>query len=76
MYKNLIFFFFTSAPAAHGNSQAKGQIRAAAEAYAAATATLGPSHICGLHLSLWQHGIINLPSKARDQTLTEIMSGS
>ena len=34
-----------TAPIAYGNSQARGQIGAAAEAWATATATLDPSHI-------------------------------
>ena len=37
-------------------------------AYTTATATLDPSHICYLYCSLWQHEILNSPSKARDQT--------
>ena len=34
-------------------------------AYATATATQDPSHICDLYRSLWQHQILNLLSKAR-----------
>ena len=33
-------------PVAYGRSQARGQIRAAAEAYTTAMAPLDPSHIC------------------------------
>ena len=37
-------------------------------AYAIATATPDPSCVCDLHHSSWQHWILNLLSKARDQT--------
>ena len=37
-------------------------------AYATATATLDPSHICELHHSSRQCRILNPPSEARDQT--------
>ena len=45
---------------------------------ATATATPDPSLICNLCHSLWQHWILNPPSKTRDQTriFTETMSGS
>ena len=35
-------------------------------AYAMAIAMRDPSCICNLHHSLWQHGILNPLSKARD----------
>lgn len=35
------FFFFTALPVAYGSSQGRNQIRAAAETYATALATLG-----------------------------------
>ena len=38
------------------------------QAYTTATATPDPSHICDLHHSLQQHGILNRLSKARDGT--------
>ena len=38
-------------------------------AYTPATTTPHPTHICDLLSSLWQHWILNLLSKARDQTL-------
>ena len=38
-------------------------------AYTTATATPDPSHVCNLHHSSWQLGILNLLSKARDWTL-------
>ena len=37
-------------------------------AYARATATWDPSHVCNLHHSSWQRRILNPLSKARDQT--------
>ena len=42
------FFFCTAAPVAHGSSHARDGIRAAAEAYAMATATQDLSQICDL----------------------------
>ena len=35
---------------------------------ATATAAWDPSHICNLHHSSWQHGILNPMNKARDRT--------
>ena len=52
----------------YGSTWAKGQIRAAAEAYTTATARMVWSHICDLYHSLRQHRILNLLSEARDQT--------
>ena len=54
-------------PVSYGSSQARGQIRAVAEAYTTAMATLDLSHICNLCFSLWQHQILNPLSEARDQ---------
>ena len=54
--------FSRAAPAAYGDSQARGLIRATA------TATPDPSRICDPHHSSWQHQILNPLSKARDQT--------
>jgi len=42
---HFFFFLFNTAPAAFGSSLARGQVRAAAMAYATAMATLDPSHI-------------------------------
>ena len=42
----LSFFLFMATSAAYGNSQVRGQIRAAAEAYATATATPDKSCLC------------------------------
>ena len=39
------------------------------QAYAASEVTQGLSCICALHYSSWQHQILNLLSKGRDQTL-------
>ena len=38
-------------------------------AYATATATQDPSHVCNLHHSSRQHRILDPLSKARDRTL-------
>ena len=38
------------------------------ESDVAATAMWGPSCICHLHHSSWQHGILNPPSEARKGT--------
>ena len=67
-----------SAPVAYGNSWARGQIRAAAEANATATAMLDPSCICDLPCSLLQHWILNPLREARGQThnLMNTMSSS
>ena len=53
---------------AFGSSQARGPIRAAAEAYATATLMPDPSLICDLHHSLWQRRILNPLGEARDGT--------
>ena len=72
------FFLFRAAPVAHGSSWARGPIRAAAKAYATATATQDLSCIYDIWHSLWQHWILNPLSKARDQThiLTDTILGS
>ena len=70
------FFFFSFPflhflgllPRAYGGSQARGRIRAESPAYTRATATKDLSHICNLHHSSQQHQLLNLLSKARDQT--------
>ena len=61
------FFLFRATPKAHGHSQARGQIRAAAEAYATTTATPDPSCIFDLHCSSRQCSILNPSHKARNQ---------
>ena len=76
----LEFFFslFMAVPVAHGSSQARDQIRAAAATYATATATLDLSHVCDLCHSLWQCQILNPLREARDRTciFMDTMSGS
>ena len=67
----LFFFFFIfclyrATPAAYRGSQARGLIRAAAAAYARATAKPDPSR--DLHHSSRQHRILNPLHEARDQT--------
>ena len=60
IFHALIFFFlFMATPAAYASSQARIQIRAAAEAYTTATATQNPSHICNLLYSSRQRQILN-----------------
>ena len=73
----LLFFLFLATPMAYGSSRARGQIRAAAEAYTTAMATTDPNHISDLHHSLQHHQILNSLSEAKDGTLvlTEIRSG-
>ena len=76
--QNLTFnFLFIPTPIAYGSSQARGQIRAAAEAHTTATTPPNLSCICDLCCSLQQHQILNPMSKTRDQThiFTETTSG-
>ena len=65
---SIFFFLFMVAPVAYRASQARGRIGAAAEAYATATVTMDPSHVCNLHHSLWQHWTLNPLSEARHRT--------
>ena len=60
------FFKIRAPPFAYASSQARGQIRAAALAYATATAILDLNHICDLHCSSQQHQILNPLSGAKD----------
>ena len=60
-----IYFLFRPAPAAYGNSQARGPIGAAAASQARATAKWDLSRVCDLHHSSWQRWILNPLSKAR-----------
>ena len=64
----LSFFFLTATFTAYVGSWARDQIRAAAGAYATATAIPDPNCICTPHCSLCQCQILNLLSEARDQT--------
>ena len=59
-----VCLFLRAIPVANGSSQARGQI----VAYAPATATRYPSHICDLHHVSQQHQILKPLSEARDQT--------
>ena len=63
-----IFLLFATVPAAYGNYEARGQIRAAAETYTTVTATLGLSLICDLCHSLQQCWILSPLREARDGT--------
>ena len=53
---------------AYGNSQARVQIRVAAEAHATATAAPDPSCTYDLDYSLQQRWILNILSEARNRT--------
>ena len=66
----IFFFFLMAAPVAYGSFWAMGHIRAAAEAYVTAAATLDPSCPCNLCRSFQQRRILNPLSEARDQTCT------
>ena len=59
---------FRAVPTAYGNSQARGESELQLLAYTTAIATQDLSSICNLHHSSWQCQILNLLSKARDQT--------
>ena len=59
MVYTFFFSLFMAAPAAYASSQARGQIGAAAEAYATAIATLDTRRICNSHHSLRQCQILN-----------------
>ena len=54
-------------PAAYGNSQARGRIRAAAAGLHHSYSNVGSMSVCNLCCSLLQRWIPNPPSKARDQ---------
>ena len=66
---SLFFFFllFWAPPPAHGSSQGRGQIRTM-QAYATATATWDPRHVCNVHHSSWQCRVLDAVSKVRDGT--------
>ena len=61
------FFLFTVTPVAHGSSQARGWIGAAAEAYATDTLKPDPDCMCDLHHNLQQQQVFNPLKKARVQ---------
>ena len=58
--------------AAYGSSWAGGGIRAAAEAYPTAIATLDLSRICDLCCSLWQCNAGSLTHRARPEMETAL----
>ena len=78
----VFFLLFRATPVACGGSQARGLIEALAASLRQShsntgsqsllqptpqlTATQDPSHVCNLHHSSQQHGILNPLSKARD----------
>ena len=77
LFSKFIYFLFIAVPTAYGNSQARGWIRATAEAYTTAAAPPDSSYIWDLHWSLQQGQILNSLSESRDQThiLTGTMLG-
>ena len=65
----LSFIAFRATPVPHGGSQARRLIsELQLPAYATATATPDPSHVCDLHHSSRQHRIPNPLSEARHRT--------
>ena len=63
-----LFVIFAATPAAYTSSRARGHIRAAAEAYATATAMPNLSHVCNLPRGMWPCWILNPPNEARVRT--------
>ena len=63
-----LFVFLGPYHMAYGGSQASSLIGAVALAYAKATATQDPSHVCDLHHSSRQGQILNPLSEARGWT--------
>ena len=64
-------FFFKATLETFGSPQARGLIEAGScqpPAYATATATPDPSHVCNIYHSSWQCQILNPLSEARYQT--------
>ena len=55
-------------PTAHGSSQARGRIRAAAAGLHHSNSNTRSKHICDLHCNSWQHQILNPLRETRDQT--------
>ena len=62
------FFFFRAAPTAYGNSQTRGQIRAAATGLHHSHSNENPSHVFNLCHSSWWRWTLNPLSGTRDQT--------
>ena len=63
-----LFIYFWTVPVACGGSQARSLIGTQLPAYATATATRDPSHVCDLHHSSRQRWILNPLREARDRT--------
>ena len=61
---HFFFFLFTATPVAYGSSRL-GVESELQSGYATATATLDLSHICDLHLSLWQCWILKPLAETR-----------
>ena len=61
-----VYLIFRASPAAYGSSQARIESELQLPAYATATATWGPSHVCSLHHSSWPCRITNPLIEARD----------
>ena len=53
---------------AYGTSRLQGESELQLPAYATATATRDPSHLCDLHHSSRQHQTLNPLSEAKDRT--------
>ena len=65
----IFFFVFLGLHLQHMEVPRLGvQLKLYLLAYATATATPDPSHVCNLHHSSWQHQSLNPLGKARDQT--------
>ena len=64
-----IFFFLGLHPWLMEVPRLGVQLELQLPAYATVTAIPDLSHICNLHHSSWQHWILNLLSKARNETL-------
>ena len=62
----IFFSFFAAASEAYGSSQARGQIRTEAEAYATPTAALDLNLLGNLHRSLRQCQLLNPLREAGD----------
>ena len=67
-FRQTFFFFFWLhlQPMEVSRLQVKSELLL--PAYATATATQDPRHVCNLHHSSWQRQILNLLSQAKDRT--------
>ena len=67
----LVFLLYLwAAPAAYGDSQARGRIGAAATGLRQSHSNTGPSHVCNLHHSSRQRRIFNPLNKAGTEPAT------